>query len=350
MSSLESFIYALTAETPQALKLLSVPTLVLWVRLLTHLRDHLTYTEVCTADGVPMAITNENLFFFAEALKITRVIVRETWAIHGRLLWKYASTAGPRAAPFDLLQIFLKVGVQNGIGFRSFFPPVKHCITEACQQRELVERRRIYAVLFTRELGPVPAVSYSSSCAQCHATFYPAYWVHGSGEIRTHYLGIPSAIQVAAHAYIETSLCDRITDSMVCAWVSSTNNARIYNLEHAAQREGFPSEDIWKATVPELTTALVWDSFFIYALLRHFDELKTHLVLSNRTLLVLDGRIGTIYARSAVIPEMDKTDRDHGSAALSWMALQLGDRAVHGMIARDPYQANVLAIAWITNI
>ncbi|TCD64720.1 hypothetical protein EIP91_003676 [Steccherinum ochraceum] len=166
-------------------------------------------------------------------------------------------------------------------------------------------------------------MSYSSACSNCHATYYPAYWVHGSGGIRTHYLGIPPAIQIATHAYMETSLCNRFTNSTVCAWVSSTNNAHIYNLEHEARREAFPGEDIWKAIIPELTTALVWDAFFIYALLRHFDEQQDYLSNAQGILLALGDRFGAISARSVVISE-DRTK-----------AAQLSEKMATGPVLRS---------------
>lgn len=61
--------------------------------------------------------------------------------------------------------------------------------------------------------------------------------------------------------------------------VSFTNNARIYNLEHTEAGTSFPSS--W-GNLPQLTTKQVSDSFYIFALLSHHDNLRsTPLALSS---------------------------------------------------------------------
>ena len=61
--------------------------------------------------------------------------------------------------------------------------------------------------------------------------------------------------------------------------VSATNNGRIYDLEHQDSRRHFPSD--WSIN-PTLTSTLVWDAFFLFALLLDRIELGMSLVLSNQ--------------------------------------------------------------------
>lgn len=62
--------------------------------------------------------------------------------------------------------------------------------------------------------------------------------------------------------------------------VSASNNlnAQIYNLEYEHAAQLFPAS--WEY-IPELTTVLVWDAFFIYTLLQDCQELGRALVMSN---------------------------------------------------------------------
>ncbi|KAI0311591.1 hypothetical protein OF83DRAFT_1068546 [Amylostereum chailletii] len=157
-------------------------------------------------------------------------------------------------------------------GFRDFYPPVRTCLDPQCatlthDRRELVQQLPIEVVVFTWALGPVPAWSHSAKCRNCSTHYYPGYCIHG--DTRIHYSGVPPAIQVTTHAYVEKSLCAHWRDSKAHAWVSATNNARIYKLEHASKIHLFPKH--W-TTNPELSPEIIWDTFFQFSLLCECDE------------------------------------------------------------------------------
>ncbi|KAI0739265.1 hypothetical protein C8Q80DRAFT_1112653, partial [Daedaleopsis nitida] len=179
-------------------------------------------------------------------------------------------------------------------GVHSLFPPTRFCLRPTCtysvgtrngQQRQLSHQAAGNIVYFSREYGPLPAQSFSLACPKCNARYYNNYFVDPSSGTRTYYGdNIPRAIEAAKHAFIESSLCERFATSSACAWVSFTNNSRIYNLEHSNTNKSpnawqFPRQ--WAPHQPELTTVLVSDTFYIYALLRDRSQRALHLVLNN---------------------------------------------------------------------
>ncbi|KAI0792566.1 hypothetical protein C8Q75DRAFT_792147 [Abortiporus biennis] len=88
---------------------------------------------------------------------------------------------------------------------------------------------------------------------------------------------IGESISVTTHSYIEASLCERFTQATVFAWVSASNYARIYHLEHVeAERRFLP----WPV-LPHIMTEIIWDTFFVYALLRDHNEHSVALMMSN---------------------------------------------------------------------
>ncbi|KAI0725026.1 hypothetical protein C8Q72DRAFT_786297 [Fomitopsis betulina] len=150
-----------------------------------------------------------------------------------------------------------------------------HAATEVFDLTQLVWTQ---VTVFTCHWGPIPSWSLSAKCRGCHTRYYPTYYVQDKRTIRTHYMGLPHAVHVATHSYIEHSLCEKFRTSMVCAWVSATNNARIYNEEHGDVSSRFPSG--WPTT-GRMTCPMVWDAFFIHSLLEEYSEMHRHLVLDN---------------------------------------------------------------------
>ncbi|RPD69138.1 hypothetical protein L226DRAFT_548234 [Lentinus tigrinus ALCF2SS1-7] len=167
------------------------------------------------------------------------------------------------------------------------YPPTRVCIRPGCkyiegrrkgQQRQLSHRTSTNVVYLSREFGPLPATCHSMSCSKCNDRYYPDFFVDQESHSRAYYGGIPTALHVTTHMFIEAPLCDRWTNSSACAWVSFTNNARIYNLEHQESLATFPRS--WSVE-PELLPTIASDAFFLFALLRNRMERRTHLVLSN---------------------------------------------------------------------
>lgn len=126
------------------------------------------------------------------------------------------------------------------------YPARRTCLDPACavtlsngtrRLRSLEKIIPTQCVRFTRDFGPVNAICYSAHCRrastiffiypiafshswhpECNTRYYPAYYVHESAALRTHYPGVPRVLHVQKHSFIDTSLCERFTFEMVCAW------------------------------------------------------------------------------------------------------------------------------------
>ncbi|EJF65881.1 hypothetical protein DICSQDRAFT_143244 [Dichomitus squalens LYAD-421 SS1] len=174
-------------------------------------------------------------------------------------------------------------GVPNHIGVFNLIPPECFCLRKECahagKPRPLGRRKSTNVVYCSREHGPVPAVSYSARCPRCHDRYYHNYYVDQAKKMRVYYGGTPSVVHVNTHLFLETSVCDRFRSATAAAWVSFTNNARIYNHEHRTAIERFPSG--WSAEGPKLTAISVGDAFFLHALLHEQQERALPLVLPN---------------------------------------------------------------------
>ncbi|TBU37062.1 hypothetical protein BD309DRAFT_1005086 [Dichomitus squalens] len=236
--------------------------------------------------GPPTMLSNNLQEFFAAALGIPRDHFPRSWSALGEWLW-YSCPPCPELSG-EVLEAFRLHGAHRKIAAFNLYPPHRTCIHPACNYvtgslagtpRILGLPRSVSAVYFTREHGPIPAMSHSLKCDHCNSRYYSNYFTDAVTQTRTYYRGIPAAILLTPHVIIETSLCYRFTWSTVCAWVSFTNNARIYNLEHSDARERFP--EAFRSIQPDLSPSLLSDLFFLFALLRDRDEEGLCLVHSS---------------------------------------------------------------------
>ena len=181
------------------------------------------------------------------------------------------------------------------------------------QPRELSKMLSVSITLFTRDIGPIPTKSWSAHCRRKSSQIY-------AGEI------ILTQLQSAVRVTTTTTMCT--DNSVACTipvscrlyrlqlmftwrrlcvsdspttwyahgefiasfgslffdhnWiyhrVSATNNAAIYNLEHEGRARILTE---WPAP-SQLTAELVWDGFFLNALLRECQE-------SHRILELTEG-------------------------------------------------------------
>ncbi|EIW62432.1 uncharacterized protein TRAVEDRAFT_114826, partial [Trametes versicolor FP-101664 SS1] len=155
-------------------------------------------------------------------------------------------------------------------GLYDFYPPTTVCLSPHCiyiqgpragAQLNLGRSISTNVVFYTRDLGPVPAVCHSAKCDHCGVRYYPNYFVDPTTEARSFYEGLPSAIHVTTHVFVELSLCIRFA------------NAAAYILKR------FPAG--WSID-PTLTSVLVGDAFFIHGLLRDKDGRRGTLVLHSQ--------------------------------------------------------------------
>ncbi|KZV59052.1 hypothetical protein PENSPDRAFT_596144 [Peniophora sp. CONT] len=288
---------------PRVMSSLSFSSTTLFYRLALCLKERLSWFCSPGATIAPARLPSDVARFLASALNVSTALVNECWTIFGDIIWSTNITDEPDdLRSKELLDIFDKHGAPEGIYLHDLYPDQRTCLDPACavtlsngarQLRPLEKIIPMQCVRFTREFGPVNAVCYSAHCRKCNSRYYPAYYVHESGAVRTHYPGVPRVLHVQKHSFVDTSLCEHFTFEMVCAWVSGGNNAQIYNLEH---RFVDPDDPRWH-TSPLLTGSLVWNAFFTLALLREADEQGAPLVLPNAE--DLDERLnGALRARN----------------------------------------------------
>ncbi|KAI0077530.1 hypothetical protein K474DRAFT_1684282 [Panus rudis PR-1116 ss-1] len=285
------------AARPHITKHFSLPDFLLFTRVLQVLKERLSWLSDPTHYAPPHALPPDVKTFLCSAFHLDTLtdidVLDDCWAIVRDSLW--ASVDGVDAGIFlsrELLDVFMLHGIENGIGvwyhfislgFCDLFPPVRTCINAECEgATTLTGLEPIQSVYYTREFGPIPAFAYSAKCRACYARYYHNYYVHARGVNRTYYGGVPSVIQITKHAYIEASLCEQLTTSMVCGWLSAANNARIYNSQHADGDGRFPLH--WTISNHHLDGPMVADAFFLYALLRdHYEHTAAPFVLRNDT-------------------------------------------------------------------
>ncbi|KAF7968972.1 hypothetical protein HWV62_28773 [Athelia sp. TMB] len=275
---------------------LSIQQLGLLSSIITCLKDHISSHQEHTAvANAPWALPAPVLNFCADALDESPMTIENTWEALRDTLWtseedEFQDRTSPFVRDGHLLDYFLAHGIKYELGLYSILPPTRVCIDSRCDKilangtrvpRELTKPISYEATLFTKNLGPIPAWSQSSHCRHCYTRYHADYYVHEHGSKRTYYYGkVPQVIEVSKHRYVERELCERFTHSMATAWVSATNNARLYNLE--AEGHATPLSRVWNHSV-ELNAETVWDSFFLNGLLLDFKDRKDTLELDNNT-------------------------------------------------------------------
>jgi len=227
-------------------------------------------------------------------------LITSCWTALRQVVWNWpqsSSTLDLLSSSGDLLDIFLTYGTRLAIGFYDVHPPTRTCLDPACvvrrsggrtEARRLTRYRVAAAVLFTAAHGPIPCWSHSFACRKCHTRYYHNYYVHDSRSRRTYYGGMPSVLHVRTHVFVQRSLCTRFEMSMVCAWVSASNNARIYNQEHPDCDWQFPARH---PVSNSLSGEIVWDTFFMHCLLRDHCEKSPPAVLLLSNIGLSDGRL-----------------------------------------------------------
>ncbi|TBU37555.1 hypothetical protein BD309DRAFT_973816 [Dichomitus squalens] len=163
--------------------------------------------------------TNNLQTFLASALNISLPICSELWTLLRDVLW--LSLPSSKSLSGRVVESLIQFGVRHGIGVYNLYPPTRNCLRTGCKylrrhagdQRVLEQPITTNAVYFSREHGPVPAVSHSLRCPQCHARYYPNYWIDSAGDSRTYYEGpTPTAIHVTTHVFID----DNVTANELC--------------------------------------------------------------------------------------------------------------------------------------
>ncbi|KAI0078139.1 hypothetical protein K474DRAFT_1594658 [Panus rudis PR-1116 ss-1] len=286
------------SRRPAIARYLSVDSLLLLFQLLQCLNEYIAWQQSSHSLPSPSLPPNVKRFLVsALALQVIEARSREqliddSWDMLRYAVWESMVHHGPQSSTEarrsqEIVDLFLIHGVPEGLAYHNFFPFTKTCHDPEClgvndapdERRPLTRLIGTKCVYFTREFGPIPAMSFSAQCRSCYTRYYPTYYIHEGRSTRTYDFGIPPMIHISTHTYIEITLCEQFTASLSFAWVSTTNSAKIYNNQHQAAIARFPAE--WCKYSPVLDGPKVLDVFFLLALLREHDEHDTPLVLRN---------------------------------------------------------------------
>jgi hypothetical protein len=186
-------------------------------------------------------------------------------------------------------------------GFHIVFPPLRTCSNSSCREPlrrygrtetrcyELKEPHTFPATLFTLDAGALPVFITSLYCrckhliayfttlsadssAVCKSRYYSDHFIHGpsrDSKIRTYYSSLPPMLlHVTRYSVVQIDLIEMWASSFVFSAASATAIARIYNLE-LGKRSQLPASYRTQTT---LDPQIIWDSFFLHALLKEWHE------------------------------------------------------------------------------
>ena len=227
------------------------------------------FAHVCTpymrthqiSCSLPQRLPPSVRTLLAAALQENHAYVDSLWAVLGDYIWKMPSEPAS-VLPAEEISVFNGVALPQGICeypalskrffFTAFFPvayrhqlpPTRVCLRSRCSrsrldaeqsERTLTNPSTHPATLFTLREGALPIFTTSTYCRGehqdlfslalakeviqgCFTRYHPNYFVHSQTGTRTYYSGIPSAIQVAKHCYMDTALLELFTSTSVHGW------------------------------------------------------------------------------------------------------------------------------------
>lgn len=163
------------------------------------------------------------------------------------------------------------------------YPPMHVCDRQFCHKPSFLRHKDapVKVYLFTMDRGVCEAWSSHLYCyceclkqlclflvsmshefsLACNTNYHHEYAVH-AGE-RYYYQGLPDAVQVAEHTFVERAVLQHFLTLTLLSWTSATNAAHIYHQSLAQlspEQQSNPSY--------QLRTEHVWNGFVINALLK----------------------------------------------------------------------------------
>ncbi|KZV93219.1 hypothetical protein EXIGLDRAFT_768232 [Exidia glandulosa HHB12029] len=299
MSSLLA-VLAVFSDYQDLASRLSVAQVEMFIALARHLKPRIAL-QVSTPDAPPPTLPRAIHDFLSSATGADDLSIKLCWEALKVHIWELDAC---EANPALYRGIFEEHAYPLGIGFRDLMPPTRVCLEPACQlidplthgvSGRLLQKEYIHpGVLFSHDLGPLPVWTSSWWCSNCTTRYYHNYSVDnrlGPDTQRVYYnTQLPAVIQISDHFFVTAQLCEWIANQMVCAWVSGSNNARIYN--QMFPPPALPSDWKWST---ELTCEQVWDAFFLHALLLHHERHANPLQLPEHA-ASHDERLSTALA------------------------------------------------------
>ncbi|KAI0712635.1 hypothetical protein C8Q76DRAFT_621583 [Earliella scabrosa] len=157
--------------------------------------------------------------------------------------------------------------------------PFSSCQTAGCRERNkpLQLQRNGYAGhLFTCRRGVLPVRILTLYCrVGCQTTYRPNYSVQHAEQstaTRLYYPNLPDQLEATEHGFVEKDLLVMIRMQMAFAQASGDTIARMYNLGVSQDPDR-----------QELTADIVWNAFYLHALLMHHSRLGLQLNVPHRT-------------------------------------------------------------------
>ncbi|KAJ7587970.1 hypothetical protein C8J56DRAFT_940606 [Mycena floridula] len=165
------------------------------------------------------------------------------------------------------------------IGAVSFQAPYSHCPT--CKRKLKKKGAGTQARLYTLSRGVLPVVVHHATCVRCEMVYYPSYQVHQASRHdsqRQFYTSTPEYIPVLDTVYMDRPLM-LFLESQLVQTISASKIATTYNVALAVL-DGIPETE--QDLKPRLTPDMIYEAFFVNALLRHHDRVGTTLSLPHR--------------------------------------------------------------------
>ncbi|KAJ6562697.1 hypothetical protein DFH09DRAFT_1478636 [Mycena vulgaris] len=227
MSSMDEVLQFLS-KVPGLKEAIGMDKAMAFVRLAALLKDEIILAQTSSYDPstAPNELPEHVRTFLGGATDMPDQFVSGCWAAFNQTIWAYeadGSSSGKDA------QMFRDFGLDHLLSARMLFPPSKTCTTPGCLNTSLLREKDGLAkvVLFTLSDGACATYAGHLHCRQCRTNYYNNYSVRDG--IRTYYAGVPAAIQVSQHHFIEREVLSLFVELMLISWTSATNAARIYD-------------------------------------------------------------------------------------------------------------------------
>ncbi|KAJ7877878.1 hypothetical protein B0H13DRAFT_1631479 [Mycena leptocephala] len=251
-----------------------------FVRLASRLKDEILLAQDSMHDPslAPTDIPEHVRSFLGGATDMPDAFVSGCWEAFSETIWTYeedGSSAGKDA------KMFREFGLDHHLSARTLFPSTRTCTSPGCTNRTLLRAKDGLSkvVLFTLSDGACATYAGHLHCTNCGTNYYNNYSTRDG--VRTYYSGVPDAIQVGAHQYVEREVLSLFIGLMLISWTSATNCARIYDTclskpENRPDHPDWPPERSFKLRMEH-----VWDGFLLLSLLEDYEERKAVLCVPN---------------------------------------------------------------------
>ncbi|KAJ3497491.1 hypothetical protein NLJ89_g10345 [Agrocybe chaxingu] len=209
-------------------------------------------------DCAPKVLPPSIAAFLSEALRIPQKFIQDSWDILKDYLWE-TEVVGLTEGDYKVFKCF---GWEKGLTAMALYPPEHKCMNTGCTNTKLLKKEKsVRAIVYTLANGAQPAWIVKLYCSSCKTDYHNNFLVH-DGE-RAYYQGIPQYLEVGDHQFVEDRVAKMWITQMLMAWVSASNNAKLYQMNLAAE---YLTDTEWQF-VPRLMTEQVWIAFVCYSLL-----------------------------------------------------------------------------------